>query len=304
MFELSLNIPDNNNKKYGKSRRRVALRKALSQVKYPSEFKRRSRQTLDYKHFKGAEFRNLGLFAFHIIAEMFPPGSEVRRLWIMTGYILRINLLDDEDYIEARADTKVPITEIYRRWMRTYEDLFGKEAMVHNIHMFYHLQIARKLGPFWSTSLFREESSYGRLQKRFRSGTTNVGKQGMMNYLYSEMVMGHTDVRYPRFNTKKLAQTDDSIMYLANGDFVKLVATDTKEEATKYYVKRFITRAYRPDECAYLTFTKVQVRRVISLNEEEEELDIADPRQRVTAKGIHAKNLLLAIPNGILMEEL
>ena len=297
-------IKDNNNKKYGKSRRRVALKKALAKVRYPSEFKRRSRKTLDYKNWKGTEFRNIGLFAFHIIAEMFPPDSDVRRLWLLTGYMLRINLLDDDDYIQARSATRVPITEIYRRWSRTFQGIFGKESMTHNAHMFHHLDIARKLGPFWSTSLFREESSYGRLQKRFRSGTTNVGKQGMMNYLYSEMVMGHKDVRYPRFNTKNLSQTDDSIMFLSNGDFVKLVDHKTENDCTKYFVKRFITEAYRPAECPDLTFSKIHVRKVVKLNDQAEELILEDPANRVQAKGVHAKNLLLAVPNGILLEEL
>ena len=304
MFELTLNLPVRNNKKFGKSRRRVALMKQMGKLKYPSEFKRRSRTTLDYKHYKGAEFRNYGCFAFHIIAELFPPGSDIRRLWIITGYILRINLLEDDEYLEARSATRVPITEIYRRWMRTFEAIFGKEAMVHNVHMFSHLNIARKLGPFYATSLFREESSYGRLQKRFRAGTTNVGKQGMLNYLYSEMVLGHRDQRCPSFNTRDLKQTDDSLMYLESGDFVKLVAQETVGDCTKYFVKRFQTEAYRPTECPDLTFTKIQVRKVVTLNDEQEELDLEDPVNRVKGKAIHAKNLLLAVPSGILMEEL
>ena len=93
-------------------------------------------------------------------------------------------------------------------------------------------------------------------------------------------------------------------MYLQSGDFVKLVAEETHDETTRYFVKRFQTEAYRPPECPDLTFTKIHVRKIVALNEDAEELNLEDPENKVTAKGIHAKNLLLAVPNGILMEEI
>ena len=101
-----------------------------------------------------------------------------------------------------------------------------------------------------------------------------------------------------------MMKTDDSIMFLSNGDFVKLVDHKTENDCTKYFVKRFITEAYRPAECPDLTFSKIHVRKVVKLNDQAEELILEDPANRVQAKGVHAKNLLLAVPNGILLEEL
>ena len=305
MLQHTLNLKDPADPKFGKSRRRITLGNDLASIKYPSEFKRRARETLDIKQMKGAEFRNLALFAFHLVANLFPDGSEVKKLWILSGYILRINLLNDEEYINARSKNKIPLTEIYRRWMRTFQGVFGKKSMVHNVHMVGHWDIARKLGPFTETSLFREESSYGRLQKRFHAGTTNIGKQAMQKFVYCEMALGHRDSKTPKFNTKDLSKTDDSVMYLQNGDFVKLTRTKTDEEDNcKYFVKRFKTEAYRPPECPDLTFTYIQVRKLVCLADDEEELDISNPQQRVLAKGVLAGTLLLAVPNGILMEEL
>ena len=127
----------------------------------------------------------------------------------------------------------------------------------------------------------------------------------MNNYLFSEMVLGHRDHKLPSFNTKVTTKTEDSIMFLANGQFVKLTnKIEDDKNGTKYIVKDFNTEAYRPSECPDLTFTYIQVRKFISLDEADHQLDLTDPQYRVKAKGILVGNLLLSIPNGLLMEEI
>ena len=100
-------------------------------------------------------------------------------------------------------------------------------------------------------------------------------------------------------------KTDDSIMFFANGEFGKLISVDENEDGTvTYKLRRYITQVYRPAECPDLTFSYLHLKKMVRLSKEEEVLDVERDENKVVGKGVLSEGLLIAIPNGIFMEEL
>lgn len=287
--------------------RASAIKQALCSVKYPSEFRRRAREEVDVSNVKAGEWRNRAMFCFKSIGDQFPEGSLPRKMWIMTAYVLLLNMIEEEDY--AAACEKLPegttLGGLYLSWMEGFQAMCGLHKMTHNPHLMAHMEQIRKMGPLYLHATFTQESSYGVMQKRFEPGTTHIGIQLVRNFLFAEMVLGHRDERKLKIDAKTRPKADDSMCFLSDGDFAKVVEVVREEDPPVFMVQRVETEAYCPPEMEGYDFGSVGVEKVVSFRERVEEIRQADSEVKIVGKAICPDGkIVIRIPRGVFFEEI
>ena len=95
----------------------------------------------------------------------------------LQGFLIRSFVLPDEEYQHLRANTEVDLGQLLKSWERSYQNLFGKEEMTYNIHLFTHAELIRQKGPFPALSAFPFEDQYNLFKKWYQDGTFNQPKQ-------------------------------------------------------------------------------------------------------------------------------
>ena len=96
------------------------------------------------------------------------------------GFLIRAFIMPDEEYLHLRdklRDTDKTLEKLLELWGKCYQDIFSKEEMIYNVHVFTHAMIMRKNGAFPTVSAFPFEDLYCTFKKNYADGTFNKPKQ-------------------------------------------------------------------------------------------------------------------------------
>lgn len=309
LLTWSLQTPVKGGTKKDTEARVKKLERKLQRIKTPSEFSRRVRNTLDIPHMKGTELRNMGAFYFLLVPQVFPDNSNIRRIWTLLGFMLRLFLLPEEDYLRNSQKLPFPPRLLMRRWYFYMDSEFGTERMFYNNHVFgAHAYLLRKRGPFTATSAFPQEHAYGQLLKKFASGTMSAGKQILQRSLLHNILRTHADKRRPTFSGKDKTKSDDTILCLQNGDWymfevgLEIISEERDEMLIK--AKKINTSPFRSEDMLDLDFSLVQLYKLGSVEEEAVVIDTRTPGHKIASKGIIVGDYIMTVPQGVFNEEL
>lgn len=162
---------------YLKKNARITLDKRLLSILKCSFISRRTRSLQQLPKMKACELRSLLLFYLPICISGLLPKKYVDHLRLLSKSIHSL-LKTEIDFNELNT-----IEIDLNRFVKEYQDLYGKSAMTMNVHLISHLvQNVRNNGPLWSTSMFGFESSNGHLVKLFH-GNTDVLQQMSLKYI-------------------------------------------------------------------------------------------------------------------------
>jgi hypothetical protein len=156
---------------------RVDLR--LRSVTLPSGF-RPPRPISDRVHWHANEWRAFLLyFGLPVLFNILPlPFFNHFKKLVTAIYILVKDSILHDEVAEAH--------NLLQEFMNEYQDLYGVENMVYNVHITSHLaQVVAQMGPLWSYSAFPFESANGRRVK-MAMGTRGVATQISRKYLMSK----------------------------------------------------------------------------------------------------------------------
>lgn len=269
------------------------LSEKLLTVKNPSEFSRRTR-IIDFANFKAQEWRNLILFYFPLVISSIQERKNEKQLWLLLAFIVRAYTLPEEHYEDILL--KVNLKNLQKIFYQKFESHFGKEHCLYNVHIFYHLDLLRKLGPITRTSAFSFEGYFSLLKNDYQVGTQSIGKQAMNNS-YSRILSGHTCEKKLKFCFKATKKCDDTIVYFENGGFFKLISCS---KTVGFFVCQKIILENAKDifEENELPFSCVGV--YIFKGEEQQHVELAEAK--IAGKGIIVGSFLIAVSKNVLLE--
>ena len=69
------------------------------------------------------------------------------------------------------------LEDLLSQWEKAYEELFGTQEMVYNVHLWTHAETFRKQGALPLRSAFPYEGLYSDFKKKYADGTFNKPKQ-------------------------------------------------------------------------------------------------------------------------------
>ena len=98
----------------------------------------------------------------------------------MQGFLIRAYILPDEEYNCLKTNlmgSNTSLGELMLQWEKAYEELFGTEEMVYNVHVWTHAETIRKQGALPLRSAFPFEGLYSDFKKQYADGTFNKPKQ-------------------------------------------------------------------------------------------------------------------------------
>lgn len=157
------------------------LNMRLADITLPSGF-RTPRSLSDRAHWKANEWRAFLLyFALPVLVNILPgPFYDHFKMFASAVYTLsQDNILQDEI-----ADAAC----LLNCFVCQYQDLYGVQNMVFNVHITRHMADAvKKMGPLWAFSAFPFESANGRLVK-LCMGTKGVTTQICRKYVMTKSV--------------------------------------------------------------------------------------------------------------------
>ena len=190
------------------------------------------------------------------------------------------------------------------------EHQFGTSKMFFNNHVFgAHAHLVRRRGPFTRTSTFRQEHTYGRLQKKFFAGSMSSGKQLFQRTLVELLLRTtHKHKRTPKLSGKENVKTDDSIFVLENGnwykfgDVVNVISENTDDLVFTAF--RIQTAKFESSVQPDLDFDLVQFYSVVSIDNEPVTINTSNPGCKVAHKGLIVGENIMTIPQGVFDEEL
>ncbi len=257
LFELLFAVGENRPRKLSTPRQSTKkLDYALGQLKVPSEMPRRAR-AMDYKNWKGSEWRALVLFYFPIVVLCLRPGIE-REIWLEFCYLCRAYSLEDRYYNNLDKDF---LKYLGTRWYNKYYDAFGDLNMRYNVHLMSHLQRIREQGSFPEISAFPFEGSFAAAARGQQVGTSSLGLQSM-RYTYLRPLKGHLCKKKISFDTKTTSRRQNDLLHSERSCF-QLVETP-KPGDNFFKVRKLNVTTYFPPDGSSLDFTDIGVFKYLS----------------------------------------
>ncbi len=265
IFELLFNVRENRptNLREGRQSTRE-LDELLPHVKVPSEIPRRPRP-MDFKNYKGSEWRNIVLFYFPLVAQILRPGIR-RQLWLDFCFLARAFSIPDEYY---NALNKNALKSVARSWYEHFSHAFGPLNMRYNVHLMSHLFRIRVHGAFPDISAFPFEGSFASSARAQRVGTASCGLQSMRQS-YLRPMKGHVCKKKITLTTQTTTRRQDDLLYTERACY-KLAETP-KTADTFIKVKKINVTTYFSPGCPHLDFTEVGVFKFISVSPEQQYL--------------------------------
>ena len=289
------------------------LEKNIRAIKVPSEFSRRTRQHLDLPNLKGSECRNYGCFYFLVVANAFTNSAKLRHLWTLTGFLLRMYILPEDDFRYCLHEMRHAPQALQKRWYILMQDIFGESKMFYNYHVFgAHAHLVRRRGPFTDTSTFYQEHQYGVIQRKFAAGRMSTGKQIFQRLLVDLLMKKHSDEVVPDYSGKVKAKSDDSWLQLESGEWLSFINYEDILEEEEVGSQEKIFRAHPVEteefhsrDAPYLKFRLVHVYTIKSINTDVvRRYNTSDPGCKIKHKGIRAGDQIMSVPHGVFQEEL
>lgn len=160
----------NDKKKTILERRFLSVKPCRFVNRLPRPFKNLSK-------FKASEYRSLLLFYFPVILDGLLPRKYLDHFKLLSSsvYLLLQSNISQDDLRVADEKLKTFVNE--------FQQFYGKEHMVMNIHILLHLvDCVKSLGPLWSFSLFTYESFNAEF-KRYLGSSKDVLHTITMKYI-------------------------------------------------------------------------------------------------------------------------
>ncbi len=240
------------------------LDEALVRVKVPTELPRRPR-AMDFKNWKGSEWRHLVLIYFPIVAEALRPGI-CRELWLEFSFLCRAYSIPNE-YFDALD--KNYLTSLAHNWYYRYFATFGELNMRYNVHLLIHLLRIRVHGAFPDISAFFFESSFAVGGRAQHVGTSSLGLQ-FMRQSYLRPLNGHTCAKKIKYSVRTTSKRRDDLLYAERSCYELVEDPEPHDHFLK--VRKINVTTYFPPGGNHLDFTNVGVFKFLSVAAEEQYL--------------------------------
>ena len=281
----------------------------LAKQKVPRAFPRRAR--VDFGHFKASEWRAFGVLFFPIIVEALHTHElkALRKLWLLTAFLTRAHLLDNNDLEELETKLQeegTSLVAIGRLFLTIYKETIGNKHISYNVHVFgEHLNKIRQRGPLQETSAFDFEDAYGTILRCFKVGTSSIGKQALSNMLFlTGRTNGHICKKTLSFapgNTT--AQTRDDVVQGVDNNFYILTR---QKSVTVFEASLIILEPYRPAHCPSVIqrFGLVNVHKYNGVSADETVLlDIStDVKTKAILVEMHNITVIASVPLALLAD--
>ena len=256
LFKVGESRPTNQHEPLLSTRR---LDEVLIKIRVPYEMPRRPR-AMDFKNWKGSEWRNLIVVYFPVVAELLPRGHQ-RNIWLEFCFLCRAYNLPDEYFSALDKDELKSIAlALYKR----YQEAFGPLNMRYNVHLLWHLELIRVHGPFSEISAFPFEGSFAASNRSQHAGTSSVGLQSM-RHSYFRPLEGHSCKRKIRLHTKTTHRRQDDLLHSEKCCFQ--LAETPKPNDTFLKVKKINVTTYFAPGASHLDWTSVGVFKYVSTSE-------------------------------------
>ncbi len=226
-------------------------------VKVPSELPRRPRP-MDFKNWKGSEWRHLALIYFPILAEALRPGIRCQ-IWLEFCFLCRSYSIPQEYFDELDKDY---LESVARSWYLSYYNAFGELNMRYNIHLLLHLLRVRIHGAFPDISAFTFEGSFAVGGRAQHVGTASLGLQ-FMRQSYLRPLNGHTCQKKIKTSVRTTSTRQDNLLYSEKSCYE--LAEEPKPHDHFLKVRKINVTAYVPPAANHLDFTSVGVFKFISV---------------------------------------
>lgn len=195
------------------------LEKKFLSIKPISEIKRKPKPLRHRSEYKANELRSILLYYFPVCLIGVLPSRYVNHFQQLSFaiYILLKSYISNDDLIKAEKYLKDFVHE--------FETIFGKSAMVMNIHLLTHIvESVKWLGPLWTQSAFPFERNNGVLLKSI-TGATDILDQMTSKYLLQKYLQ-------KSFKCK----VDDSIKFTGRSITMKDVSLTLYEDCSDKYI--------------------------------------------------------------------
>ncbi len=295
LFELLFKVGENRPTNLTSPRQSTrGMDNALEHVKVPRELPRRPRP-MDFKNWKGAEWRNLILFYFPIVAEILHPGAR-QQVWLEYCFLCRAYSIPDM-YFNA-LDHKY-LQSLAKKWYLRYFRAFGPLNMRYNVHLMAHLHLIRVHGPFPEISAFPFEGSFAVGGRAQRIGTSSLGLQ-FMRHSYLRPLNGHNCERKITYSVATTSRRQDDLLY-SEKCIYQLVENPKPEDHFLKVTKVNATTYFAPG-AQHLDFTSVGVFKFISVASSQQYLRLDKVLGKVIRVPLADDDILVTISNAQLRE--
>ncbi len=196
---------------------------AIKACKSLAKFSRRPRD-FDVAIYKSEEYRNLTLVYWPVLLKTAPKSTI--KIWLLTVYIVRAYCLPDSLFNRLVPDEIE--TNLLRKWYLWYEKTFGVDQCTYSPHVFSHLNKLRIHGPLGKTSAVRYENKYATVKQNYKSGTTSVGTQALINSLLANLD-GHKCKPPRKLSLQCTSRVDERFVYLRDESIFKLTHLEDGE---------------------------------------------------------------------------
>ncbi len=260
IFELMFNVGEKRPTNITTPRTTTrTLDERIVHIKVPTELPRRPR-SMDFKNWKGAEWRHLVLLYFPLVAEVLHLPI-LRQIWLQFSYLARAYSIPQQ-YFEA-LDV-YSLKSIARDFYDRYSYAFGRLNLRYNLHLLDHLERIRVHGPFSDISAFPFEGSFAASGRAQKVGTRSFGLQSM-RHSYFRPLNGHTCQKRITYSTKTTSRRQDDLIYSENSCYQLVENPNPSDQFLK--VKKLNVTTYFAPDCTTLDFTTVGVFKFISTSE-------------------------------------
>ena len=117
-------------------------------------------------------------------------------------------------------DSNTSLEKQLELWEKCYQEIFGEQEMIYNVHVFTHAVLIRNSGAFPTVSAFPFEDLYSAFKKNYADGTFNKPKQILYNLFASMFAKEPCICRRPlHLETEAKNKTDDSHIYCFDGEY-------------------------------------------------------------------------------------
>ena len=192
-------------------------------IRLPTEFPRKTRTPIG--NLKASEYRTIALIGFVLFGEIFDGNRDrivrLRRFWLiqvaitilciilmhlklalnLQGFLIRAYTMPDEEYFRLKTNLEVNDTSLenlLKQWERAYEELFNREEMVYNVHLW-----VRSIISLSSTKL--KTGNFENLLLCSRHTQKSFGSKELFHYAQLFLLRGYI------VNLKRSMPTEHSI---------------------------------------------------------------------------------------------
>ena len=193
------------------------------------------------------------------------------------------------------------LQEFDDKFLIEFQEKFGKENSVFNVHYVHHAPENRQRGDLTKVSTYGPESKYGQLGRDIKVGTRSETLQALRN-TYMKILLKKEDhmnqkkcKQHLTFSTTTTQKRDDTLISLSVNTFAKIVEIGTEE----LKVRKIETTPFDVDFSPRLTWSKIGVECFSKISDEITTIK----RSKVFGKAVLCNGIISSVPRNILSEK-